>query len=75
MTSLVLYSAQYQAALYAPSATLQFGALYMPNHDDKYQDSNLVPPCYKPQSIRMSHMQIVVKTVVTRFYKKPVQPK
>ena len=35
----------------------QFGALYMHNDDDTYpvRDSNLVPPGYNPQSLRMSH--------------------
>ena len=48
--SMVLYSAQYHRQHCTLHAFKQFGALYMHNHDD-----NLVPPGYKPQSIRMSH--------------------
>ena len=43
-----------QSALHASE---QFGALYMHNHDDNYPARpgfELVPPGYKPQSIRMN---------------------
>ena len=58
MTSRVLYSAKYHRQHCTHHSFGQFGALYtqprMTNiHPDWY--SNLVPPGYKPQSIRMSH--------------------
>ena len=58
MTSRVLYSAQYHRLHYTLQAFEHFGTLYMHNHDDRYppaRDSNLVPPVYKSQSIRVSH--------------------
>ena len=57
MTSRDLYSAQYHSTLHAFE---QFVTLYMHKRDNKYphdRDSNLVPPGYKPQSIRMSHQE------------------
>ena len=40
----------------------------MHKHDDKYpndRDSSLVPPDYKPQSIRMSYRGVANKLVLT----------
>ena len=59
MTSRVLYSAQYHRHHCTLQAFEQFGALYIctttMTNIRPHRDSNLVPPGYKPQSIRMSH--------------------
>ena len=58
MTSRVLFSAQYHRRHCTLQDFEQFGALYMDIYDDNIRpdrDSSLVPPGYKPQSLRMSH--------------------
>ena len=61
ITPRVLYNAQYHRQHCTLHAFEKFGELYVHHHDDKIfdvwpdQDSILVPPGYKPQSIRMSH--------------------
>ena len=59
MISRVLHSAQYHRQHCTLQAFEQFGALYICTATIKNirpdRDSNLVPPDYKPQSIRMSH--------------------